>query len=355
MKKLLITTALTASLISSAALAETKFGGNIETTYTTGDRTNATAANGTNGEGFGTDVEITVSHSKELDNGWGFKANFAIDESGETNVASANRGNDEDGLAVSRSNIALTNSDLGLTIGIGSEGLQIGEKYVVPSVGDVIGDIGQSGANIHYLDSINDTNNLAIAYNTPFGTVQLGATPQRTLNKDNGDSTYSTTVNDSGGAVEGSFGTKLLDDAVEVFVAAAQGSVQEKNGDLVNAGNTDFSDRFVGASYNFGKGKIGLSRRVHSASQAGTVATDNELETDMISVAFNISDNVSVGYQDQTTEGDSYATEEEGRVMSIGYNFGGVTFTAAKVDLDADGGVNTTNNDFWVFRTKTSF
>jgi len=350
MKKLLITTALTASLISSAALAETKFGGNIETTYTTGDRTNATAADGTNGEGFGTDVEITVSHSKELDNGWGFKANFAIDESGTTNGST-----EDQGMQISRSNIALTNSDLGLTIGVGSEGLQIGEKYIVPSVGDVVGDIGQGGANAHYLDSINDTNNLAIAYNTPFGTVQLGATPQQRLNKDNGDSTYSTVTTDGGGAVEGSFGTKLLDDAVEVFVAAAQGSAQEKNGDAVNAGNTDFSERFVGASYNFGKGKIGLSRRVHSASQAGTVATDNELETDMIAVAFNISDNVSVGYQDQTTEGDSYATEEEGRVMSIGYNFGGVTFTAAKVDVDADGGVNTTNNDFWVFRTKTSF
>jgi hypothetical protein len=352
MKKLLITTALTASLISSAALAETKFGGNIETTYTTGSRDSATATSVTNGEGFGTDVEITVSHSKELDNGWGFKANFAIDESGETNAADTTNHN---GMAVSRSNIALTNSDLGLTIGIGSEGLQLGENYIVPSVGDVVGDIGQGGANAHYMDSINDSNNLAIAYNTPYGTVQLGATPQRTLNKDNGDSTYSTTVNDGGGAVEGSFGTKLLDDAVEVFAAAAQGSHQEKNGDAVNTGNTDFSERFVGASYNFGKGKIGLSRRIHSASQAGTATTDNELETDMIAVAFNISDNVSVGYQDQTTEGDSYATEEEGRVMSIGYNFGGVTFTAAKVDVDADGGVNTTNNDFWVFRTKTSF
>lgn len=350
MKKLLITTALTASLISSAALAETKFGGNIETTYSTGDVSNATAADATNAEGFGTDIEITVDHSKELDNGWGFKARMAIDESGETNGAT-----EQNGLAVSRSVIGLTNSDMGLEVSIGVEGLQIGENYIVPSVGDVIGDIGSSGANAHYMDSINDTHNLAVSYNTGFGTLQLGATPQRTLNRDASDSVASTATGDGGSAVEGSFGTKLFDDAVEVFVAAAQGRAEAESASLTAAGQTGFAERFAGVSYNFGKGKVGITQREHKATQSGATATDNELTTRMIAAAFNLSDNVSVGIQDQVTDGNSYAADEEGQVFSIGYNFGGVTFTAAKVDLDNDGGVDTTDRDFWVFRTKTSF
>jgi hypothetical protein len=341
MKKLLITTALTASLISGAALADTKFGGNVETTYTTGN-TGTT----TKGEGFGTDIEITVDHTKSLDNGWDLAVRMAVDESGETNVASADVGANQNGLSVSRSGIQLSNKDMGLTISVGTEMLQIGENYIVPAVGDVIGDIGASGANAHYLDSINDTHNLAVAYNTGYGTLQVGATPARRANKDTGDSVASKETVDEGSAVEGSFGTKLADGAIELFVAAAQGKAQEHKGDLVNAGKTNFSERFVGASYNFGKGKVGVTRREFSAGQAGSTATDGTLKTTMIAAAFNLTDQVSVGFQDQTTEGDSYTNDEEGQVISIGYNFGGVTFTAAKVTLDSDGGSAGSDNDY---------
>jgi len=345
MKKLLITTALTASLISGAALADTKIGGNVETTYTTGN-TGTT----TKGEGFGTDIEITVDHTKSLDNGWDFAVRMAADESGTTNGSTTDQG-----LAVSRSGIQLSNKDMGLTISVGVEMLQIGENYIIPTVGDAIGDIGAGGAQAHYLDSINDTHNLAISYNTGFGTLQLGATPARRANRDTGDSVASTETADEGSAVEGSFGTKLADGAVELFVAAAQGKDEAHSGDLVNAGNTNFSERFVGASYNFGKGKIGVTRREAKAGQAGTTATDQTLTTDMIAVAFNLSDTFSVGIQDQTTSGDSYTNDEEGQVISIGYNFGGVTFTAAKVTVDSDGGAAGADNDYYVFRTKTSF
>lgn len=350
MKKLLITTALTASLVSGAALADTKFGGNIETTYTTGE-TGTT----TKGEGFGTDVEITIDHTKSLDNGWDFAARFAVDESGETNVASTSIGANQNGLSVSRSGIQLSNKDAGLTISVGTEMLQIGENYIVPAVGDVIGDIGASSANAHYLDSINDTHAVAISYNTGFGTLQLGATPARRANKDTGDSVASKETVDEGSAVEGSFGTKLADGAVELFVAAAQGHDESHTADSANAGNTNFSERFVGASYNFGKGKVGVTRREFAAGQAGSSATDGTLKTTMLAAAFNLSDAVSIGFQDQTTEGDSYTNDEEGQVISIGYNFGGVTFTAAKITLDSDAGVAGSDNDYYVFRTKTSF
>jgi hypothetical protein len=345
MKKLLITTALTASLISGAALAETKFGGNVETTYTTGN-TGTT----TDGEGFGTDIEITVDHTKSLDNGWDLAVRMAADESGTTNGSTTDQG-----LQVSRSGIQLSNKDMGLTISAGTEMLQLGENYIIPSVGDALGDIGAGGANAHYMDSINDAHSLAVAYNTGFGTLQVGATPARRANKDTGDSVASTSTSDEGSAVEGSFGTKLADGAIELFVAAAQGKAQEHTGDLANAGKTNFSERFVGASYNFGKGKVGVTRREAKAGQAGTVTTDQTLKTTMIAAAFNLTDQVSVGFQDQTTEGDSYANDEEGQVISIGYNFGGVTFTAAKVTLDSDGGSAGSDNDYYVFRTKTSF
>jgi hypothetical protein len=352
MRKLLITTALSASLISGAALAETKFGGNIETTYTTGDTTNATAADAVNTEGFGTDIEITVSHSKALDNGWDFVAAFAIDESGDA------AGTDGDGTTISRSNIQLSNKDMGLTVQLGSEGLQLGENYIVPAVGDVAGDFPVGGANTHYISSINNTDALAISYNTGFGTLQLGATPQGNKAKDTGDSAVDNAAATTGSRVEGSFGTKFADGAAEVFVAAAQGHANSHGGSAAEAGSgsVNFSERFAGASYNFGKGKVGVTRReANAGSAAATVSADQTATTTMLAAAFNLSDTVSIGLQDQTTESDAYTSDEEAQVISIGYNFGGVTFTLSKLNVDNDGGVSTTDADYLIFRTKTSF
>ena len=82
MKKLLASTALVGALvISGSSFAETKFGGNIENTWTSQESMVYGTATKDSKDAIGNDIEITVSHTKELDNCWKFVGAFAIDES----------------------------------------------------------------------------------------------------------------------------------------------------------------------------------------------------------------------------------------------------------------------------------
>lgn len=341
MKKLLASTALVGALvITSTSFAETKFGGNVENTWTSRSSKTATVAEDATDQ-IGTDIEITMSHKMSLSNGWTATIAAAADESGE--------GTDANGLALSRSYVQL-NNDSGLTLQIGSEGIQGAEIYPIPTVADISSDIGAAGTTQEYADSLNDTNALGIALATGFGTIEALWAPDSGTGKDNGDANINT--RSTGAGVEVAYKFKAMDGALTGGIGYNK---QNNENDVTNHGQE--KNRSVAVQYNFGSVKVGAGRLLYNAPGANAEAADNTLTTDSFGITFAASDDLSLGIQYKESSSDlaAWAADEEVTTLQAAYNFGGIGFSLSYVQNDNDGGTSGTDTETFMLRTKTSF
>ena len=344
MKKLLASTALVGALvITSTSFAETKFGGNVENTWTSKSSKTTTVAEDAVDQ-IGTDIEITMSHKMDLSNGWTATIAAAIDESGEPTTAE-----DDNGLALSRSYVQLNNGS-GLTLQIGSEGLQGGEIYPIPTVADISSDIGAAGTTKEYADSINNTNALGIALATGFGTIEALWAPDSGSNKANGDGNINDRV--TGAGVEVGYKFKALDGALTGGLGYSK---QNNENDVTSHGQEKY--RAASVQYNFGSVKVGAGRLLSNAAGTNAEAADNTITTDSFGITFAASDDLSLGIQYKESSSDlaAWASDEEVTTLQAAYNFGGIGFSLSFVQNDNDGGTTGTDTETFMLRTKTSF
>lgn len=348
MKKLLTSTALIGALvITSTSFAETKFGGNVENTWTN-RAAKTTALKELSSEQIGTDIEITFEHTKKLTNGWTAKIAAAIDESGESTTATQN-----DGMAVSRSYVQLNNGS-GLTLQIGTEGIQGAEFYPIPTVADISTDIGAAGTTKEYSLSLNDTQALGFAYATGFGTIEALYAPDAKSPKSNGDANINART--AGSGVEGAYKFKALGDALTGHVGAYKFNNQD---DLTTSGQE--SARSAAVQYNFGKVQVGAGRLEARAAVANASLStaaqkkDRTITTDSFGITLAASDVLSFGVQYKESSSDQWASDEEVTTVQAAYNFGGIGFSLNYVQNENDGGTTGTDVDVFMIRTKTSF
>ena len=346
MKKLLTSTALIGALvITSTSFAETKFGGNVENTWTN-RAAKTTALKELSSEQIGTDIEITFEHTKKLSNGWDAKIAAAIDESGETTTT-------QDGMAVSRSYVQLNNGS-GLTLQIGSEGIKGAEFYPIPTVADISTDIGAAGTTKEYSLSLNDTQALGFAYATGFVTIEALYAPDAKSPKSNGDANINART--AGSGVEAAYKFKALGGALTGHVGANKFNSEN---DLTSSAQE--SARSASVQYNFGKVQVGAGRLEAKAAAlnsalVGTAQTkDREITTDSFGITLAASDVLSFGIQYKESSSDQWASDEEVTTVQAAYNFGGIGFSLNYVQNENDGGTTGTDVDVFMIRTKTSF
>jgi len=338
MKKLLASTALVAVAFAGSASAETKFGGNVENTWTNqSSKTTSVAEDGT--DGIGTDIEITMQHTKDLSNGWTAKIAAAADESGE--------GSDANGLALSRSYVQLSNGS-GLTLQMGTEGIQAAEYYPIPTVADISTDILAAGSTQEYADSLNDTQALGLAYNHGFGTLEVLWAPDSGASKDTNDADIKDSV--TGNGLEVGYKWAAMDGALKGHVGWSK---QNNDNDI----GSHAQEKYTAASvqYNMGNVAVGFGRL--ESQDAGNVAsaTDRLATTDSLGITFAASDSLSLGIQYKSTSSDEFSSDEDVTTVQAAYDFGGIGFSLSYVENENDGGTTGTDNEVLMLRTKTSF
>jgi len=355
MKKLLASTALMGALvISGSSFAETKFGGNIENTWTSQESMVDGTATKDSKDAIGNDIEITVSHTKELDNGWKFVGAFAIDESANGSIDT------------SRANVQLSKD--GITLQIGSEGIQGAEYYPIPTVADITCDLPGLGSTCDYSKSLNDAQALGLAVAVPGGVIEALYAPDASSGDAASDSNidnqarlgaaatpnYQSTsvaqpVNLGAGA-EVAYKFKALEGALTGHVAAHQAGAREG---VLDHG--DQSAQSASLQYNFGTVKVGAGRVLSKGAKDATSTTDREITTDSFGITLAASDDLSLGVQYKESSSDEWTSDEKVTAVSAAYNFGGVGFSLTYAQNENDGGVTSKDQELVVFRTKTSF
>ena len=353
MKKLLASTALMGALvISGSSFADTKFGGNIESTWTSQESMNSGTAKKDSKDGIGNDIEITVQHTKSLSNGWKFVGAFAVDESANGSIDA------------SRANVQLSKDNI--TLQIGSEGIQGAEVYPIPTVADISCDLPGLGSTCDYGKSLNDAQAIGIAIGVPGGVVEALYSPNSSSGDSASDSNVdilapttavaasylgaaSTTVNLSSGA-EVAYKFKALSGALSGHAAVHQAAAQDTVGYHGNQ-----SAKSASLQYNFGTVKVGAGRLLSKSAANATSTLDREVTTDSFGITLAASNDLSVGLQYKESSADTMASDEEVTAVSVAYNFGGVGFSLTYAQNENDGGVANKDQELVVFRTKTVF
>ena len=324
--KLLLTTAIASVAFAGSAFSETKIGGNLEQTFVASSKDGAP---GSSGRGFGAEHNISLSASKDLDNG--LTASYGtVLEDGVADTHYLTVGTDTIKFSVARDNGNNLSSS------------------AIPYIGDSFTSINQLGAVTSNTLSQADYHNVEHArvdVSAAGGTITLGYAP------DNGTSRPSDSgVTDTGTSAQaliykGNFGVDGLN--VLAGIEKADGIGNE----------TDAENKQFGASYTFGAITVGAERQQTENSAAA--ASQVKLDTDSIAVTFAANDNLTVGlYSSETEEtigSTDSANDEEIKMIQVGYNLGGLGLSISYAEVENISNVAGTDGEQLQIRTIQKF
>ena len=321
-------TALAGSLVAvSAQAGELSVTGAANVTYVTGKSGDNSA------QSLGTDKDVKFSGSGELDNGWTFAIHTLS----------------KDDLTVSSTATTITMGSMG-TIGAGTGGgTNINGAYdePVPMAYEEISDgvQGQSAAN--YVGNWADDN--ALVYSLP-AMEMMGATVNMGI--EYSLQAGSATANDGGTIARGNtygngYGVGVTVGYDALTIGAYVAERENKNQD----NTADVRDEFNGswfATYNFGPVSIGYSEAYvdaglttntaeYTTTNPKTVGTSGGIvESESMSIAFNVNDNLSISYGEteetyDAQDHESSAVEDvtqDIESLQIAYSMGGMSIKA---------------------------
>jgi hypothetical protein len=322
--KLLLTTAIASVAFAGAAFSETKIGGNLEQTFVSSseDGTNST-------RGFGAEHNISLSASKDLDNGMTAKYGTIL-EDGNADTHYLTVGTDMVTFSVARDNGNNLSSS------------------AIPYIGDAFTSINQLGAATTNTLADTDYHNnehARVDINAAGGTLTLGYAPSASSARPSDSG-----VNDSGNSAsaliyKGSLGV----DGLSILAGIEQG---DGTGTEEDAKNKQF-----GAAYNFGQFTVGVERQ--DTENAAAAASQVELESTSYAVTFAASDNLSIGLYmtdtEETVGGTKSASDEEIKMVQVGYNLAGLGFSLSYADVDNVSNVAGTDGEQFQIRTIQKF
>jgi hypothetical protein len=330
-KNLLITSALT-TLIAGSAVAETKVTGNLEQVIRLNSQTGSASE-----QGIGSEYNIGLSSSKELDNGLSAKYGFVLEDGSP----------DTHYLTVGTDVVSLT---------IGADTGKNLSSSAIPHIGDqagtLVADLGATFNNQGFLGGATGTitdahedDHVSIDVNGMGGTLTVRYAPDN----NGGGNTDSGIGANQGSTTEILYSGSLGVDGLNVIVGQA-----EQDADL--AGEEDGKFKKAGVSYNFGQFAVGVEKQ--KAESIAAAASQVETDTDKVSATYAVNDNLSVGLMYLETErksgGTKDANDEEITVASIGYNLGGLGIELNYSDVDHVGN-GTTDEEAFQIRTIQKF
>ena len=270
-------------------------------------------------EGYGYNHDITFSGSGELDNGWSVSTTMILVE----------------GATLSSSNVALTMGGMGtITIGGGLGNVGGGFDAVTPFAYEENHDGMATTTAIDSMGSLSDGNSIlyaAPALEVGGATINItaGYTPEA------GDSVTGEGAVSAQSASYGSAKTLGVKVGVAGLTAGIFGEeVEGDSGDGSVSGADDGADAMSAtwfANYSFGPvsvgyQKAGLDHGINAAATAATsaktvAAAGGFFESEMMSIAFNVNENLSISYGELT---ETYNAQDN------------ATTAIANVDMESD-------------------
>ena len=330
--------ALAGSLVAvSAQAGEIAVSGSANVTYKTGA--------GNTSKAIGTDKDVTFSGSGELDNGWTFAVGTLM----------------TDGFDVSSSYTSLTMGSMGtITFGSHTGGASYMYDEETPQVYEQTSDAQQNSANI--VGNANDSNGLmyalpAMELGGATVNMQVEYTPHANdaIVNDGSTGTYT----EGRGAAYGA-GITVAYDALKVGVYAAEIENTTPADDTAGVAGDAQADSFEGvwyATYSMGPVSIGYSESylengrddvnaAETANTAKTVRTANGIfESNTISIAFNVNDNLSVSYTETEDTYDAQSdmatnvvdVAQETEALQVAYSMGAMSIKAYNMETTNPG------------------
>jgi len=314
--KLLLTTAIASVAFAGSAFSETKIGGNLEQTF------NALSDEGADSKrGFGAEHNISLSASKDLDNGLTAKYGTVL-EDGNADTHYLTVGTDTVTFSVARDNGNNLSASAIPFIGDAFTSFAGGSSTAITTTTNTLGD-----ANYH------DKEHARIDAKVMGGTVTLGYAPDMGTSRP-GDSGITEAGNSATGIIySGSLGVDGLKVLVGQETADGEGSAK------------DAENKQFGASYNAGQFSVGVEKQ--EEEDAAVAASQIKTETVTVGATFAVNDNFSIGAYNIETEktdgGTKAANDEEIQMVQIGYNLGGLGLSISYAEVENVG--NAANQD----------
>ena len=327
-------TALAGSLAAVTAHAgEMSVSGSANVTYVTGETDNAAQA-------IGTDKDVKFSGSGELDNGFTFSV-F-------TNMT--------DAFAVSSSATVINMGSLG-SIGVGSGGgTNVNGAYdeAIPTAYEENSDAGGQGA-ANYVGSFADGN--GFTYQLP-AMEMMGATITGGLDysfqggsdspADGGTVARSTTWGNAYGV-----GLTIAYDALSIgaFVAERENKNIRADTTIEDEFNGSWNVKYSAGPVSIGYSEFyvgsGLADDAAATTTAKTVGTSSGIfDGDMMSIAFNVNDDLSISYSEMTATHDSQGhvatagsvaeeadVDEKHESIQVAYSMGAMSIKAYSTEI----------------------
>jgi predicted porin len=327
MKKLLTTTAMVSALISGAAFAEVKVGGNVEWTYNSVSSDRATDKIGDK-SGFGSEENINITYTGKVDN-LTLKAGMGIED------ASSDVGY-----------TSLTTAG-GTTILWGFDAGPNSQGTFVPLTGDSLADIAlPAGINYAYekagstTRAVHDANHISIAQSFENGSVYFNYAPS--IDNTAADSAV---VDAGGSAME--IGANLKFQGLSLVI----GQETHKQDSDSDTTTNDITDRVVAVSYNFGQFAAGVQRR---DIDLGTTSDSDETQ-DTLGITYAVSDKLTLGFEGYNVEKDGATSDEEGMGITVGYKLGNMAIQAGYAQIENINHSAGKDADVIQIRTVTAF
>jgi hypothetical protein len=323
MKKLLTTTAIASVALAGAAMSEIKISGSIEQTYNS-NSFDAAASQVNGSSAIGSETNLKVSSSTELDNGMTASGAFR----------SENGSIDHKSFKLSSGGFAV---ELGIDTGTNITG------DIIPTVADQTHDF-MKHSGIDATDSLigadaHDKEHIGISYKSDAGTFAVNYAPD-TSASNNGSSS----VTDGGGsAMEYVFAGSLGIDGLKVKVG-------QQTTESVDTSSGDITEKTYQASYTMGQFSAGVAIRDADDETSTTEKSGSEA----YAISYAVNDQLSISYEARTTETDGATKDEEASAISVGYNLGGLAIVANIGEVENIGGA-AGNGDAFQLRTVYKF
>lgn len=344
--KLMLTTALSASMLI-AAVAQSEITGNVTNTFTLGSDKAATSSG--SATKFGNEINLTYGKKIDLPNGMYASVSGKI----ELDNSSGNGADNDNEYEVQ---IGVGN----FYIGAGSDSGNNISGSVLPIIGYNVGSLAEqvgvtASAQNDFMggDEANEFQHISANFKAAGGTFSLVYAPNQTSNANDVSATSSTAGH--GEHLGGSVTTALYQGSPMPGLKVMIGRNTEQNAHNTSAvGETD-TDR-LGLAYNFGQFSIGAERTTQETSNKSI-----DLEADRFAISFAASKELTLGAQYQVVEdklGGKH--DEKSYSLDLGYNLGGLTFLAQYVNVEGLGAATATSstiveNEGIVFTTRMNF
>ena len=360
--KLLLTSALISglSVIGSAAIAETKISGGLNTGYKSGE---GIGAGKSSRSGFFRESQINLENSGDLNNGFKYRAGFSFEADGGDNAGATGGTTGADAGAVK----SVVTSDEGVfiefikgdtTLHFGMDKVQNIDQSPTPRVAENANTALGAYAGSVYSQSLTTPKGafgVAVVQKAFGGNISVNVVPSIT---DTGGSDTTLNVNavadgnDGASAYEVVYRGKPI---ANVPLDIMLGRTVVSNG-VTNAvaGKTDDQVTTSAAfGYNFGKFAVGYDRRMNDSVAYNAGFVDQTQEE--ISATAALSNNVSVGIGQITVDRDKKTSDEEIKYIQVGYNMGPVFTSVGYFDVENGGFTSTNDGSLYSIRFGAKF